>query len=71
MPKSLVSVESPTKAETLSKYFGRNDQALASVGHLKGVPKSKLGIDLEHSLEGSVAKNRFARYATGFHVGPS
>lgn len=51
MPKSLVIVESPNKAETLSKYFGRNDQALASVGHLQGVPKSKLGIDLEYHLE--------------------
>lgn len=71
MPKSLVIVESPNKAETLSKYFGRNDQALASVGHLKGVPKSKLGIDLEHNFEKSVAKNRFVRYAMGFHVGPS
>ncbi|MGP0592589.1 hypothetical protein ACTRXD_08625 [Nitrospira sp. T9] len=50
MPKSFVIVESPNKAETLSKYFGRNDQALASVGHLKGVPWSKLGIDLEHHL---------------------
>ncbi len=51
MPKSLVIVESPNKAETLSKYFGPNDQALASVGHLQGVPKSKLGIDLEYHLE--------------------
>lgn len=50
MPKSLVIVESPNKAETLSKYFGRNVQALASAGHLQGVPKSKLGIDLEHHL---------------------
>ena len=56
MPKSLVIVESLTKAETLSKYFGCNDQALASVGHLKGLPKRKLGIDLEHNFEGSVAK---------------
>lgn len=71
MPKSLVIVESPTKAETLSKYFGYNDQASASVGHLKGVPKSNLGIDLEHNFGDSVAKNRFVRYARGFQVGPS
>lgn len=71
MAKSLVIVESPTKAKTLSKYFGRNDQASASVDHLKDLPKSKLGIDLEHNFDGSVAKNRFVRYATGFHVGPS
>jgi|GEM_PF-3378083 len=71
MAQSLVIVESPTKAKTLSKYLGRNDQVLASVGHLKDLPKSKLGIDLEHNFDGSVAKNRFVRYDTGFHVGPS
>ncbi len=71
MARSLVIVESPTKAKTLSKYFGRNYQALASVGHIKDLPKSKLGIDLENNFDGSVAKIRFVRYATGFHVGPS
>ncbi|MEO6203003.1 MAG: toprim domain-containing protein [Nitrospirales bacterium] len=53
---SLVIVESPTKAKTLFKYFGRNDQALASVDHLKDLPKSKLGIDLKHNFDGSLAK---------------
>lgn len=56
MARSLVIVESPTKAKTLSKSLGRNYQALASVGHLKDLPKSKLGIDLEHNFDGSVAK---------------
>ena len=51
MAKSLVIVESPTKAKTLSKYLGRNFQVLASVGHLKDLPKSKLGIDLEHDFD--------------------
>lgn len=51
MAKSLVIVESPTKAKTLSKYLGRNYQVLASVGHLKDLPKSKLGIDLEHNFD--------------------
>ncbi len=51
MAKSLVIVESPTKAKTLSKYLGRNYQVLASVGHLKDLPKSKLGIDLDHDFE--------------------
>ena len=49
MAKSLVIVESPTKAKTLKKYLGRNYQMLASVGHLKDLPKRKLGIDLEQS----------------------
>ncbi len=49
--KSLVIVESPTKAKTLSKYLGRNYQVLASVGHIKDLPKSKLGIDLEHNFD--------------------
>jgi len=71
MAKSLVIVESPTKAKTLKKYLGRNYEVLASVGHLKDLPKSKLGIDLEHNFDGSVTKNRFVKYATGFHVGPS
>ena len=71
MATSLVIVESSTKAKTLKKYLGRNYEVLASVGHLKDLPKSKLDIDLEHNFDGSVVKNRFLRYATGFHVGPS
>ncbi len=51
MAKSLVIVESPTKAKTLSKYLGRTYQVIASVGHLKDLPKSKLGIDLEHDFD--------------------
>ncbi|GJL54997.1 MAG: DNA topoisomerase 1 [Nitrospirales bacterium] len=49
--KSLVIVESPTKARTLTKYLGRSYQVIASVGHIKDLPKSKLGIDLEHDFE--------------------
>ena len=71
MAKSLVIVESPTKAKTLKKYLGRNYEVLASVGHLKDLPKSKLGIDFENNFDGSVEKNRFVKYATGFHVGSS
>ena len=71
MAKSLVIVESPTKAKTLSKYLGRNYQVLASVGHLKDLPTSKLGIGLEHNFDGSAVKYRFVRYATSFHVEPS
>lgn len=51
MAKSLIIVESPTKARTITKYLGRGYQVVASVGHVKDLPKSKLGIDLEHDFQ--------------------
>lgn len=48
--KSLVIVESPAKAKTLKKYLGRNFDVKASVGHLKDLPKSKLGVDIENDF---------------------
>jgi len=45
--KSLIIVESPAKAKTISKYLGQNFVVEASVGHIKNLPKSKLGIDVE------------------------
>ena len=50
MAKSLVVVESPAKAKTISKYLGRNYVVKASVGHIKDLPKSKLGVDVEHDF---------------------
>ena len=47
MGKSLLIVESPTKAKTLSKYLGKDYIVKASVGHIKDLPKSKLGIDID------------------------
>jgi len=47
MPKSLLIVESPTKAKTLGRYLGKDFIVKASVGHIKDLPKNKLGIDLE------------------------
>jgi len=49
--RSLLIVESPTKAKTLSKYLGRNFIVKSSVGHIKDLPKSKLGIDVEHGFK--------------------
>ena len=43
---SLVVVESPTKVKTIQKYLDRGYVVKASLGHLKDLPKSKLGIDL-------------------------
>ncbi len=47
MAKSLVVVESPAKAKTISKYLGGNFVVKASVGHIKDLPKSKLGVDVD------------------------
>lgn len=47
MAKSLVVVESPAKAKTISRYLGRDYIVKASVGHIKDLPKSKLGVDVD------------------------
>ena len=49
--KYLVIVESPAKAKTIEKYLGRNYKVMASVGHIRDLPKSKMGIDIEHNYE--------------------
>lgn len=49
--KSLVIVESPTKAKTISKFLGRNYVVKSSFGHVRDLPKSKLGVDIEHNFE--------------------
>jgi len=47
LPKSLVIVESPAKARTINKYLGKDFEVEASLGHIKDLPKSKLGVDIE------------------------
>src|ERR1043166_6137460 len=49
--KSLVIVESPAKANTINKYLGDDYVVKASLGHVKDLPKSKLGVDLENNFE--------------------
>ena len=51
MGKNLIIVESPTKARTITKYLGRGYTVMASVGHVKDLPTSKLGVDLENDFE--------------------
>jgi DNA topoisomerase-1 len=49
--KSLVIVESPAKANTINKYLGKDFVVKASLGHVKDLPKSKLGVDVDHDFE--------------------
>jgi len=49
--KTLVIVESPAKAKTIEKYLGSRYKVLASMGHLIDLPKSRIGVDVEHNFE--------------------
>ena len=49
--KTLVIVESPTKAKTITKFLGKNFIVKSSFGHLRDLPKSKIGVDVEHDFE--------------------
>ena len=51
MGKTLIVVESPTKAKTIGKYLGSNYVVLSSMGHVRDLPKSTLGVDVENEFE--------------------
>ena len=52
MPKALVIVESPAKAKTIEKFLGKNHYVVkASVGHIRDLPKSRLGVDIDNNFE--------------------
>ena len=51
MADKLIIVESPAKANTIKKFLGGNTKVVASMGHIRDLPKSKLGIDIEHDFE--------------------
>ncbi len=48
--KNLVIVESPAKARTIEKYLGGSYKVIASMGHLRDLPKNKLGVDIDHGF---------------------
>ena len=51
MEKFLVIVESPTKANTINKYLGKNYIVKASLGHIKNLPQNKLGVDINNNFK--------------------
>ena len=56
MAKYLVIVESPAKVKTIKKFLGANYEVVASNGHIRDLPKSTLGIDIEHDYKPSEVK---------------
>jgi DNA topoisomerase I len=51
MSKNLVLVESPSKAKTINKYLGKDYHVEATIGHIKNLPKTKLGVDIENDFK--------------------
>ena len=51
MANNLVIVESPAKANTISKFLGKDYKIVASVGHVRDLPKSQMGVDIENDFE--------------------
>ena len=49
--KNLVIVESPTKARTLSQFLGPEYQIVASMGHVRDLPRGEFGVDVDHSFK--------------------
>ena len=51
MADKLIIVESPAKANTIKKFLGGNTKVMASMGHIRDLPKSKIAVDIEHDFE--------------------
>ena len=51
MAKNLILVESPAKAKTINKYLGSNFIVEATIGHIRNLPKTKLGVDIKNDYQ--------------------
>ena len=51
MAENLVIVESPAKAKTIEKYLGKKYKVVASMGHVRDLPRSQMGVDVENNYE--------------------
>ena len=51
MQKNLVIVESPAKAKTIERFLGKNYKVAATIGHVRDLPKSSLGIDIDNEFK--------------------
>ena len=58
---NLVIVESPSKAKTIGKYLGPDYVVKASMGHLRDLPKSRMGVDLEHDSRRNICPSGVKR----------
>ena len=62
----LILVESPTKSKTLKEFLGKEYEVLATMGHIRDLPKSKLGVDIENNFEPQYVIPTKARKRVGF-----
>ena len=65
MPNTLLIVESPAKARTITKYLGKEFTVKASMGHIRDLPKSKLGVDIENDFTPSFVVSKEKKAVVG------
>ena len=68
MSEMLVIVESPAKAKTIGKFLGSKYKVVASNGHVRDLPKSQLGVDIEKNFEPKYITLRGRGDVSGYHT---